>query len=79
MLRGGGGFDFVNQAALAVGAFVPGVHLVEQIVALVNDANGTFYSGRQVGARHDDGNFKQALFFWVETGHFTVDPYQVVV
>jgi hypothetical protein len=39
---GGGGFDLVDQAAFAVGALVPLVHLVEQFVGLVNHQHRPF-------------------------------------
>ena len=62
-----------------MGSFVPGIHLVEQLVALMNNAHWTFYSGCQMGACHNDRNFKQTLLFRVKARHFAIDPNQVVV
>ena len=62
-----------------MGSFVPGIHLAEQFVALVNDAHWTFYSWGELWARHNDRNFKQTLLLRVKARHLAVDPNQVVV
>ncbi len=79
LLRRGGSFDFVNQSAAAVRPLVPCIHFVEQLVALVNHANGAFYAGAEVRASDDHGNLQEALFFGVEARHFAVNPNQIVI
>ena len=71
--------DLVDQATLAVRALVPGIHLVELLVALVNHQHRALDARGQVRASHDDGDFKQALFFGVEASHLAIEPDQVLV
>ncbi|MEO0028518.1 MAG: hypothetical protein RJB45_559 [Pseudomonadota bacterium] len=78
-LSRGGCFDFVNQAAASMGPFVPGIHFVQELIALVNDANRALYAGAEVGASDNHSDLQQTLFFRVESRHFTVDPNQIVI
>ena len=64
---------------LAVRALVPGVHLVEQLVALVNHQHRAFDARLQMRAGHDDGDLQQALDLGVQAGHFAIEPDQVLV
>lgn len=71
--------DLVDQAAFAVRALVPGVHLVQQFIALVDHQHRALDAGRQVRAGHDHGDLQQAFLFRVEAGHLAIDPDQVLV
>ena len=62
-----------------MGALVPGVHLGKQFVGLVDRQNGALDARRELRPGHDDGDFDQAFLFRVQTGHFAVQPDQVLV
>ena len=73
------GFDLVNQAALAMGSLVPGIHLVQLCITLVYDQHRPFNALVQIGAGHNDGNFNDPVNFRVQSGHLAVQPDQVLV
>ena len=60
-------------------ALVPVVHLVKQLVALVNGQHRAFDAWRELRPSHDHGNFDQSLFVGVKPGHFAVKPDKVLV
>ena len=62
-----------------MGALVPFVHLVQQLVGLVNGQHRAFNARRELRAGHDHGNFNDAFLFRVQPGHFAVQPDQVLV
>ena len=59
--------------------FIPLVHAVELLVALVNHQDRAFCSGFKLGARDDNSNFNDAVNIGVESGHFAVKPNEVLV
>eukprot|EP01136_Pigoraptor_vietnamica_P000384 Opistho-1_new@25631 len=75
----GRGLDPVDQAALAVGALVPGVHLVQGFIALVDGEHRAFDAHRQLRVGHHDGDLDDAVGVGVQAGHLQVDPDQVLV
>ena len=64
---------------LAVGALVPGIHLVQQFIGLVDRKNGPLDARFQARSRHDDGDFEKAVGIGLQAGHFAVEPDQVLV
>ena len=60
-------------------ALVPGVHLIEKLVALVNGQHRAFDARRELRASHDHDNFDQSLFVGVKPGHFAVKPDKILV
>lgn len=75
----GGCFDLVDKATFAVCAFVPGVHLVELGITLVDHKYRAFGAILQIGAGHDDGNFYDALDLRVQARHLAIEPDQVFI
>ncbi|MNI48972.1 hypothetical protein D3C73_1035640 [compost metagenome] len=70
--------DLIDQAALAVGGFVPVIHGVKQAVGLVDNQNRAFGHHRQVGFGDHDGNLDDAFFLGIQPGHFHVEPDQAI-
>jgi hypothetical protein len=62
-----------------MGAFVPGVHAIEQGFTLVHHQHGTFYARVQLGPSDHHRNFNQSFDLWVQAGHFAIDPNQILV
>ena len=62
-----------------MGAFVPGIHAIQQLVRLVNDIHRAFDALGQMGIGHHDGNLYDPVMFGVKTGHFTVKPDQILI
>ncbi len=74
-----GRLDFVDQAAFAVGALVPGVHGIEHRIALVDDPHRPLDAGFKLRPGDNHSDFQQALFFRVQTRHLAIDPDQIQV
>ncbi len=62
-----------------MGAFVPGIHTVEQRVGLMNDVYRSLHAGLKIWAGDDDRNLDDSVRLRLQTGHFTVEPDQVFV
>ena len=73
------GLDLVDQAALAVGALVPGVHGIQHCITLVDHDDRAFHARRKVGAGDDHRDLQKKFFFGVQTAHFAIEPDQVLV
>jgi hypothetical protein len=58
-------------------AFVPRVHAVQLLIALVNHQYRAFDTRRQVRTGDDHRNFNQSFSLRVQSGHFAVDPDQI--
>ena len=79
LFRHRGRLHLVDQATAAVRSLVPGIHLVQQFVRLVNGKHGAFNAGFEARAGHDHSNLQQAVGVGLQAGHFTVQPDQVLV
>lgn len=58
---------------------IPLVHGVEQFVALVYNQNRPLCDDSQIGFRYNNCSFDNALFFWIQPGHFKVNPNQTLI
>ena len=73
------GLDALNQAAAPVCALVPGVHAVQQDIALVDGEHRTFHPHIEVGIGDHHRDFDDAVVLGVQPRHFAVQPHQVEV
>lgn len=75
---GGAVFDALGQATATVGAGVPFVHAGQHFIAVVDGDDRTFSQGIEVAVGNDGGHFDNDVVVRVQTGHFQVDPDQVL-
>ncbi|MCY1184852.1 hypothetical protein D9M73_255790 [compost metagenome] len=68
----------LGQARTAVLTGVPLVHAGKDLVAMVNRDHRTFGQGVQVAIGDNGGHFDDDIGIRVQTGHFQVDPDQVL-
>ncbi|MNL82426.1 hypothetical protein D3C87_2098050 [compost metagenome] len=62
-----------------MGALVPGIHLAQQFIGLVDRKNWPLDARLQARSRHDDGDFQQAVGIGLQACHFAIEPDQVLV
>ncbi len=78
-----GGFDAalahpLGQPGLAMGAGVPLVHAGEDRVTLVDGDHRAFGQHVELAVGDDGGHFDDVVLVGIQTGHFQVDPDQVL-
>ena len=75
---GGAVLDPLGQAAATVSASVPFVHARQHFIAVMDGDNRTFSQGVEVAVGDDGGHFNNDVVIRIQTGHFQVDPDQVL-
>ena len=60
-------------------SLVPGIHAVQQRIALVDHEHGPFDTRFQVGTRDNDGQLEQTLPVRLQPRHLAVQPHEILV
>lgn len=62
-----------------MGTFVPCIHFVKLLIALMYHQHRAFSAAFQIGARNNDSDFENPIKFRIKAGHFTIKPNQVLL